>query len=308
MNLIVREGKLYYTQFMTLYVVDIEKREIISEISIGSPYMSAIEETEDYLYIQCDNHWGKSNIYEYEINTNKISRIIEINFLGDRVATSGGSFVTKVVVEDNIMYVLSLGAYLTAIDLTKEKDTRYADGEKMTIWQIPNKTDKDFVEGKVALVAEDSILLLVGDYIYMSSRGYTYKINKYTGESGWDIKKELLGSECMGSAYINNKIISGVMSGPSMRAIDEKTGDIIWESEKFRGSPGGIPVAYNGKVYVPSASADWVCLDGQTGKIIWQIPGSGFPESQTAAIDEENGIIYLVCSIGEDRLVAVKAE
>jgi len=60
--------------------------------------------------------------------------------------------------------------------------------------------------------------------------------------------------------------------------LSEKTGKVIWtkkykcelQPKFYEGGPGATPTVYKGQVFTLSKFGDVLCLDGGTGKVVWQ--------------------------------------
>ncbi|GKX28312.1 hypothetical protein SH1V18_07920 [Vallitalea longa] len=74
-------------------------------------------------------------------------------------------------------------------------------------------------------------------------------------------------------------------------AFDKTNGKLRWKFQLSGGSDSGAPVAYEGKIYLPIGGDKFRCLDGKTGKVLWEFGEPGMIFNITAAYHE--GKVFL---------------
>jgi len=107
-----------------------------------------------------------------------------------------------------------------------------------------------------------------GKLYFGTPAGFLYAVDAETGKEIW--KFEMGGAISVGPACANGRIYAGQQGGePFFYALDADTGDLVWKQTLPGGWAWGSAAVDGGLVYVPTVSGYAVCLDGQTGHIVW---------------------------------------
>jgi outer membrane protein assembly factor BamB len=112
---------------------------------------------------------------------------------------------------------------------------------------------------------------------------FLYAFDKKTGRVNW--KYQLSGGTDSGVAIYENGRIYLPLGGNVFRCLDAKTGELLWKYEE-KGSVFNVtPAVHNGRVFVSCwhglglggicVEAVVICLDANTGKVIWKHIGGG---------------------------------
>jgi outer membrane protein assembly factor BamB len=80
----------------------------------------------------------------------------------------------------------------------------------------------------------------------------------------WDYDTEKLEIDSTPAVGYDKVFITGTNG---FYALDQKTGDLLWENETIKGQSS--PALHDGKVYVGAANGKVYCLDGETGDVLW---------------------------------------
>lgn len=101
--------------------------------------------------------------------------------------------------------------------------------------------------------------------------GFLYGIDSESGEEKW--KFEMGGGISVGPAIQDGKIYAGQQGGERFfYCVDAKTGQLVWKKAVPGGWVWGSATVDDGMVYVPTVDGHAVCMDGETGNIIWMFP------------------------------------
>ncbi len=81
------------------------------------------------------------------------------------------------------------------------------------------------------------------------------------------------GAISVGAALANGKVYAGQQGGErSFYCLDAQSGTLVWKQTIPGGWVWGSAAVDEGLVYVPTVNGYAVCLDGETGHIIWMYP------------------------------------
>jgi alcohol dehydrogenase (cytochrome c) len=140
-----------------------------------------------------------------------------------------------------------------------------------------------------------------GGFLYVTDGwGAIYKIDARSGERGrvvwkadFDVEHELMVIPVnRGVALWNNLVISNLLDGRVV-AVDDATGEIVWEKQVAKGAGEGFtgaPLVADGKLIVGQAMGDWAtrgfvaALDPATGDELWRfhtVPSPDQPGGNT---------------------------
>lgn len=143
-------------------------------------------------------------------------------------------------------------------------------------------------------VVKDSIVY------FGSENGLFYAIGADNGDLIW--KKQITGSSENGligtSAAVGigyEKIFASTWSGKFI-ALDQKTGNLVWEVAYNGSGSDSSPIVADNKVCLGSHQGDFVCLNQKDGQTIWQ---QNFGSSSTALA---NNILVVVNKNAEENL------
>ena len=107
-----------------------------------------------------------------------------------------------------------------------------------------------------------------GIVYFGSPSGFLYGADAKTGEELW--KFEMGGAISVGAAVMDGKVYAGQQGGERFfYCVNAKTGKLIWKQTLPGGWVWGSATVDDGLVYVSTVSGYAVCLDGETGNIIW---------------------------------------
>ena len=166
--------------------------------------------------------------------------------------------------------------------------------------------------------------VVIGDTLYVTTLVNTYAIDARTGQHRWvnhhELKDPALGRLGRGVAHADNRVFRGFTDGHVV-ALDEKTGDVIWDVVGANSSAGeyysAAPVVWEGRLFLGNAGSDYggvghiKAFDTNTGKQIWNfdtVPSTGeaaktWPNDpgkfkagggmySSFALDTEAGLLY----------------
>jgi len=110
-----------------------------------------------------------------------------------------------------------------------------------------------------------------GDLFFGTPSGFLYSVNADTGEENW--KFEMGGAISVGAALADGKVYAGQQGGERFfYCLDAVTGELVWKQTVPGGWVWGSATVDDGMVYVPTVNGYAVCLDGETGHIVWMYP------------------------------------
>jgi len=107
-----------------------------------------------------------------------------------------------------------------------------------------------------------------GDLFFGTPSGFLYSVDANSGKENW--KFEMGGAISVGAAIADGKVYAGQQGGePYFYCVDQKTGELIWKQALPGGWVWGSATVDDGLVYIPTVSGYAVCLDGETGHMVW---------------------------------------
>ncbi len=110
-----------------------------------------------------------------------------------------------------------------------------------------------------------------GKLFFGTPSGFLHAANAETGEEIW--KFEMGAAISVGPACADGRIFAGQQGGERFfYCIDAEDGSLIWKQTLPGGWVWGSAMVYEGLVYVPTVSGYAVCLDAETGHIVWMFP------------------------------------
>lgn len=135
------------------------------------------------------------------------------------------------------------------------------------IWQFPI----DYALDRVNLI-HATPAVANGIVYFGSENGWFYALNANDGGLVW--KKELAtGGDMVGTSAAAGlgygKVFVSLWSGKFM-ALDQKSGETVWEFEYEGNGTDSSPVVADGKVCLGAHEGYFYCLDAETGEVLWQ--------------------------------------
>jgi outer membrane protein assembly factor BamB len=110
-----------------------------------------------------------------------------------------------------------------------------------------------------------------GKLYFGTPAGFLYAVDAETGKEIW--KFEMGAAISVGPACANGKVYAGQQGGERFfYAVDADTGALAWKQTLPGGWVWGSAAVDDGLVYVPTVNGYAVCLDGETGHIVWMFP------------------------------------
>ncbi len=110
-----------------------------------------------------------------------------------------------------------------------------------------------------------------GKLYFGTPSGFLFAADAETGEEIW--KFEMGAAISVGPACADGKIYAGQQGGERFfYAVDANTGALVWKQTIPGGWVWGSAAVDDGLVYVPTVNGYCVCLDGDTGHIVWMYP------------------------------------
>jgi outer membrane protein assembly factor BamB len=110
-----------------------------------------------------------------------------------------------------------------------------------------------------------------GNLVFGTPSGFLYSVDAENGEENW--KFEMGGAISVGAAIADGKVYAGQQGGERFfYCLDELIGELVWKQTLPGGWVWGSATVDDGMVYVPTVSGYAVCLDGETGHIVWMYP------------------------------------
>lgn len=129
--------------------------------------------------------------------------------------------------------------------------------------------------------------LVSEDKIFVPSSDKNLYALDLTGNSLWSFAT---GDSLWATpAQLNGGIIQPSMDH-FLYSLDPQTGDQLWKSEDLQGALVGQPtIGPDGTLYIGSFSREMLAIDGETGRVIWRTPTSGWVWAGPALAD---GMLY----------------
>ena len=110
-----------------------------------------------------------------------------------------------------------------------------------------------------------------GKLFFGNPAGFLYGVDADTGEEIW--KFEMGGAISVGPACTDGKIYAGQQGGERFfYCVDADTGALVWKQTVPGGWVWGSATVDDGLVYIPTVDGHAVCLDGETGHMVWMYP------------------------------------
>jgi len=110
-----------------------------------------------------------------------------------------------------------------------------------------------------------------GKLVFGTPGGFLYSLDAESGKENW--KFEMGAAISVGPAIANGKIYAGQQGSERFfYCLDANTGKLVWKQTIPGGWVWGSAAVDEGLVYVPTVSGYAVCLDGETGHIVWMYP------------------------------------
>lgn len=110
-----------------------------------------------------------------------------------------------------------------------------------------------------------------GKLVFGTPSGFLFSVDAETGEENW--KFEMGAAISVGPAIADGKIYAGQQGSERFfYCLDANTGALVWKQTIPGGWVWGSAAVDDGLVYVPTVNGYAVCLDGETGHIVWMYP------------------------------------
>lgn len=110
-----------------------------------------------------------------------------------------------------------------------------------------------------------------GQLFFGTPSGFLHAVDALSGEENW--KFEMGAAISVGPALADGKVYAGQQGSERFfYCLDQKTGELVWKQTIPGGWVWGSAAVDDGLVYVPTVSGYAVCLDGETGHIVWMYP------------------------------------
>jgi outer membrane protein assembly factor BamB len=110
-----------------------------------------------------------------------------------------------------------------------------------------------------------------GKLYFGTPSGFLHCVNAESGEEIW--KFEMGGAISVGAAIADGKVYAGQQGGERFfYCLDAEDGSLIWKQTLPGGWVWGSATVDEGLVYIPTCSGYAVCLDGETGHMVWMYP------------------------------------
>ncbi len=110
-----------------------------------------------------------------------------------------------------------------------------------------------------------------GSVYFGTPSGFLYSVDAESGAENW--KFEMGAAISVGPAIADGKIYVGQQGGERFfYCVDAKDGSLIWKKTIPGGWVWGSAAVDDGLVYIPTVNGYAVCMDGETGNIIWMYP------------------------------------
>lgn len=131
------------------------------------------------------------------------------------------------------------------------------------------------------------------DIIVGSGDGFVYSINS-KGKLKWKFET---GASVLGCALIENDIVYIGGSDHHFRALDAKTGKLIWEFNGLNGPVVSTPIIYEGKIIFGAWDRNLYALNKTDGKLLWQWNNGSTVRNYSPASCipvVKDGVVYIV--------------
>ena len=110
-----------------------------------------------------------------------------------------------------------------------------------------------------------------GKIYFGTPSGFLHATNAETGKEIW--KFEMGAAISVGPACADGRVFAGQQGGERFfYCLDSEDGALIWKQTVPGGWVWGSAKVHDGLVYVPTVSGYAVCLDANTGHIVWMFP------------------------------------
>ena len=151
------------------------------------------------------------------------------------------------------------------------------------------------IDGLAPAIAARSAPIIDGGMMIVGTARYVYAVDIASGKIAW--RGDPGGGPSRGGVAVGGGMVfvGAVAGDPSLIALDEKTGQVVWKSVlapasgETTGQASGAPLYANGVVSI-GTNADYgyrgqiVAFDAKTGKEVWRFystPSPGQPGSET---------------------------
>jgi PQQ-dependent dehydrogenase (methanol/ethanol family) len=175
------------------------------------------------------------------------------------------------------------------------ENERYSPLSQINVANISKLGAATIIEGIAPSTATRSVPVLDGDLMLVPSVRYIYGVDLASGKIAW--KADPGGNPSRGGLAVGGGMVFIGVGGatPSLVAIDEKSGAVLWKSAlapasgEPTGQASGAPLYADGVVTI-GTNADYgyrgqlVAFDAKTGKEAWRwyvTPSPGQPGSET---------------------------
>jgi outer membrane protein assembly factor BamB len=110
-----------------------------------------------------------------------------------------------------------------------------------------------------------------GKILFGTPAGFLHAVDAQSGAEVW--KFEMGGAISVGPACVDGKVYAGQQGGERFfYCLDAEDGSLIWKQTVPGGWVWGSAAVDEGLVYVPTVDGYAVCLDGDSGRIVWMYP------------------------------------
>lgn len=112
-----------------------------------------------------------------------------------------------------------------------------------------------------------------GQVYFGTPSGFLYAADATSGQERW--KFEMGAAISVGPALADGKVYAGQQGGERFfYCVDASDGSLVWKKTIPGGWVWGSAAVDDGMVYVPTVNGYAVCMDAQTGDIVWMYPTS----------------------------------
>lgn len=162
------------------------------------------------------------------------------------------------------------------------------------VWQFPI----DYVPNRVNLI-HSTPAVSDGVVYFGSENGWFYALSASDGNLIW--KKELAtGRDMVGTSAAAGlgygKVFVTLWSGKFL-ALDQKSGETVWEFAYEGNGTDSSPVVADGKVCAGAHGGNFYCLNAETGKVLWQEkfggPSAALTDGILIVINADGGLAAL---------------